>query len=760
MPGISSSKTAIPFNSVGFDESAYWTTLISATVETADPDEIVLTFPVAASLTDADFTVTVNAAAVAVSSASWTGGVLTLVLASAVAFGDVVVVTFVKTGDTETVSNYVAFTDSFDRADAALGNDWVYNGSWLVSTNKAVAAPSVTGSNLVTNGDFETGDPPTGWTAAASNTIAQDADARPGSAGTKSALITVGGSNYAVNRQVTTTKGRLYNLDLWGKRGTAATFGLSWQSLESYYNDVAWANKKMGVICTANVNSYFHVIATGTALIDDLVIKQLVTNEVYAVRDFAISNVDISVKVDLTGREAGGIILCVDDTTTPTDYILISIVPYGGSPTANTYYVTINKVVGGTHTEVVSFLYDHMARSYAVDKIFRVQKNGSTIKAYFNGVQICPDVQITDAGLISNTRHGIFSTGNTVNFNDFSCMPYVIGAISGSPWFTRVSQTDLYTTSGAKDWLGWPYLFEAPNGNWIMTYRAGTEHGDSDATAVCHIRFSDDEGATWTAEDTKLGGGAVTGFPMGIHVGSTSIGSGVYIPCPNGDILAHIYEWGSGTYQWRSSDNGETWTDEGIINTDNKIVAIDDYKIDGTDIYISVNYAFPLTDPWINRLYKSSDNGATWAALGVMETDGDEVGFVIAPNGDFVAIMRDPDVLTTYTYRSTDKGVTWGAKTEVPELGILQRPRMKLDGAGGIILHGREFPATNTKYPVIWYSDDNGVSWGRKFTPDVSAAADGAYNEYLIKTDGSYYMITYKGTTLAAKIRQLIFSKA
>ena len=86
---------------------SYWTTLISATVETAAPTHVVLTFPDPAALVAADLTATVNGVARAVSSASWTGSVWTAVLASAVEYGDVVVVTFVPSGGTAAVTNNI-----------------------------------------------------------------------------------------------------------------------------------------------------------------------------------------------------------------------------------------------------------------------------------------------------------------------------------------------------------------------------------------------------------------------------------------------------------------------------------------------------------------------------------------------------------------------------------------------------------------------------------------------------------------------------
>ena len=83
--------------------STYWATLISATVENAAPTNVVLTFPSPKSLTKDDFTI----AGFTISSASWTGAVLTLILSTSVIYTDTLVVTFVKTGGTANVTNNV-----------------------------------------------------------------------------------------------------------------------------------------------------------------------------------------------------------------------------------------------------------------------------------------------------------------------------------------------------------------------------------------------------------------------------------------------------------------------------------------------------------------------------------------------------------------------------------------------------------------------------------------------------------------------------
>jgi len=645
------------------------------------------------------------------------------------------------------------FIDSFDRADGNLSNNWSYIGSWNIVSNKLVGIPVVTGSNLLTNGDFETGNPPTGWTAAGSNSIAQNADVRPGSPGANSALVTVGGSAYAVSRVVYgLTAGRFYRTSYWGKRGSNTQFGVS--TFEPLYeNNTSWAEKSAGNISGGTAITAYLLGSTGTFYADDYEFKQLVTSNLFAVRDFAKSNVDISVKVTRSDNDYGGIVIGVDDITTPTDYITVGINSYDASAVGSVYTLKVVKVVGGVYTLLLN-----TSITYVADQVLRVVKNGAAIKVFYNGIQIGDDLFASDAGIVNNTKHGVFSTGSTNSFDDFQFSPYSSG-VDQTPVFTRISEATLWSTSGAKDWLGWPQLRKISSSRWVMTYVASTGHTDNDLTTTIHIRFSNDEGATWTNEDTKLGGGAVSGgFPMLAHNPASRTLGGLLIVCPNGDLLFQQYDNHDGTFQWRSTDDGDTWTDEGLID-DSRTIMIDDYQIVGSDIYTIVNYTNNSGEPWVNSLYKSSNNGSTWTLVSTFETDGDECGLILAPNGDFVIVERDKVNLVTYQFRSTDGGLTWSAKTVRPDLYVLQRPRMVLDGAGGIILHGREYLGSDLQRNVLYYSNDNGVTWGRKFNPYTTVTGDGNYNGYIIKDNGDYCMISYSGTKAAAGIKRFIFSK-
>jgi len=121
----------INIDQAGFSWSSYWSALISATVEDAAPTDVILTFPSAASLVATDITCTVNGIARVVSSASWTGSVWTVVLASAVIYGDVVVVTFGKTGQTQAVTNNIDHPAVIDDGNSVVWIDAV-NPTYIV----------------------------------------------------------------------------------------------------------------------------------------------------------------------------------------------------------------------------------------------------------------------------------------------------------------------------------------------------------------------------------------------------------------------------------------------------------------------------------------------------------------------------------------------------------------------------------------------------------------------------------------------------
>lgn len=274
------------------------------------------------------------------------------------------------------------------------------------------------------------------------------------------------------------------------------------------------------------------------------------------------------------------------------------------------------------------------------------------------------------------------------------------------------------------------------------------------------FRFSDDEGATWTAENTYLDDVAISG-----NDGEASCYLHI---APNGDVLFLSGSGIDGAYVdlvRRSGDGGKTWTvaASGIPDPHLRMVAGYGCVHDGV-IYVPLHkFASQPNNasPWDQEVWASDDNGATWELQGMVPyapaTTGDEFSVMVTAGTNMIAVCRDRDGEATYWNKSSDLGATWGAREALPHIGIIQMPRMRRY-AGGTLLFGREGAMGVTAIrPVIWYLPDGGTEWCRKYYPTTSATNDGHYCDVLQRADGNFYFMTYAGTTAIATIQDAVF---
>ena len=91
------------------------------------------------------------------------------------------------------------------------------NGYKLVGVLKEAGSGETLGSELVKNGNMETGDPPTGWTAENGATLSSVADERTGGAGAASINCQRGSNNLAVSQSIIVATGGLHKTDYWRK---------------------------------------------------------------------------------------------------------------------------------------------------------------------------------------------------------------------------------------------------------------------------------------------------------------------------------------------------------------------------------------------------------------------------------------------------------------------------------------------------------------------------------------------------------------
>lgn len=339
-------------------------------------------------------------------------------------------------------------------------------------------------------------------------------------------------------------------------------------------------------------------------------------------------------------------------------------------------------------------------------------------------------------------------------------------------------------TVGTNDWQGRPSPFKTQSGLWGICWVEGTEHSDAViADWRLNIAFSNDEGATWTDNNEYIGGAAIAAFPLQKqHASASLVNECQVVLCPNGDLVLLAFErsssWTTITHsQWRSTDDGETWTYEQDFCTAigaadaTKIQAVYEHFItSGGIIYFTLmEIRTSLNDTRI-RLYKSEDNCSTYSFVSnVVEYDEadpacTESSIADLGNGKFFGIMRTQNLGEAVWKRSEDFGVTWGPLTEFSSVlgyvGIHQPRVQKYQTLGGVdyyVLMGRDskpIPGDPTGFlwgrTAFWVSTDLFATARRQYldpyySGNGADSGDGGYGRGIVKTDGNWVFFGYFG---------------
>lgn len=354
-----------------------------------------------------------------------------------------------------------------------------------------------------------------------------------------------------------------------------------------------------------------------------------------------------------------------------------------------------------------------------------------------------------------------------------------------------------YTRVG-NDWQGRPTPFKTANGLWGLVWVEGTQHSGGTASDWrCNITFSNDEGTTWTANNTYIGGGAIAAFPLAAQAsGAAVVNEAQVILCQNGDLVLLAFDrsasWTNVSWsQWRSTDHGATWTFEqdfctaiGVADATKIQGAYEHMVVNGIVYIILMEIRASLNDTRI-RLYRSTDHCATYSFVSnPVEYDEaspacTESSIADLGNGIFFCIFRTQNLGQAVWKRSEDNGVTWGPLTEfsavLGNVGIHQ-PRVARF-ANFFLLCGRETkpnPADTTVVfylrSTFWTTTDLFVTSRKQYldpyyaglgsgsTSSFPDAPDGGYARFILKTDGTFMFFGYWGENDGATIYKYVAS--
>ena len=355
------------------------------------------------------------------------------------------------------------------------------------------------------------------------------------------------------------------------------------------------------------------------------------------------------------------------------------------------------------------------------------------------------------------------------------------------PSVTVASSVTIDAGAGADDWVARASIVRRPSDNaLVMAYYKAEVHYTN--VGDLNLRFSSDNGGTWTAENTKLGGGAVSGFPMNppVSAGQDAGEPQLYV-APNGDLLIHMWRVDyavsmGGSYQSRSTDGGHTWSTPAVIDfggqaDDTIVFSTDDSFVWDRVIYAGARVYTGGADGTPSRsiLISSDDNGASWTTVSIImdnnegdspDFGGQEVGLEYVGNSTIVAMIRDNPHTKSYRRFSTNMGATWGALTDVTStVGIAGRQRVytrsHLQGLDGwwkdpvLVMTGfvHQTPGTSTsRRNAVWFSPDRGTTWDGPHYID-STTEDAGYGDIFWNGSG-YSVVSYQGTQNAASLKQ------
>jgi len=349
------------------------------------------------------------------------------------------------------------YSDTFG-SDSSLSSSWT-GSTWSVSGGKAVNTPTL-GSELITNGAF---DSDTTWFKGTNWSISD-------------------GALHATSAPNTSTTSQSFS-------GSAQNWYYTQFNISNYSSGSvrSYAGSNGGISPTYNTNgaklytsrfltggaSSFYLEANGSTNIydiDDVSLKSLTLSSLFSTVSTSKKDVVASADVTLTAGTQAGIVTNLDSAGTPANFL---VAYHNGT---NVY---LDKNVGGTYTNLISAAATYSSGAKLEVRTYHSDANTLKVSVYYNGTIVGTEQTVTDAGIISNTIHGMFSTysGNTLDN------------------FTLKNQTINYDycIPGSSDYCG------APVAEWKMDEGTGTSANDTSGNSNTGSFGAGSAAPTWTS---------------------------------------------------------------------------------------------------------------------------------------------------------------------------------------------------------------------------------------------------------------------
>ncbi len=279
------------------------------------------------------------------------------------------------------------------------GVAWSNVGStWSVSGGKAINTPNL-GANVVTNSGF---DVDANWSKGAGWSIASGkATHAPGSATSITTTTLSSNKFYRFSLNVVARASSI-NLNIGDSSDRNITPLLSTGTFSA-------VSRSYGSLLRAFAQSAYD------GDIDDFTGQEIILAEMISVANASVADVYVGADiVQPSDMRFAGIALSWDSSTNPQNGVLVALWKNYGFTIAN---IVVMKMVNGAISEVSSTAYTYISGAQLV-----VCKSGTKYRVYYNSAFIV-EFTVSDAGIINNTLHGMFSTDTANTLDNFVCYP-------------------------------------------------------------------------------------------------------------------------------------------------------------------------------------------------------------------------------------------------------------------------------------------------------------------------------------------------
>ena len=278
-------------------------------------------------------------------------------------------------------------------------------GTWSVSGGKAINTPSV-GAELLTNSDFSawTGDDPDGWTVVGT----EDAGSYVTESSGKARIVSDGDLIGLTQSALTANHWYKTTLSITAVAAGAVALNPSALMVVSFRSSTGTQ-----ILTTVATAASFIINRSGgvtDVTVDDASAKELTFNELVSLSD--ISTADVMAGVSLVNGSGYlcGLALNWDSASSPANGVICALVLADGVSSR----VALLKCVAGVWSLVSLTIVTYSAGARLV-----VQKSGTEYRVYYNDALVTAQT-ISDAGIVNNTLHGLFSTDASNVLNDLT----------------------------------------------------------------------------------------------------------------------------------------------------------------------------------------------------------------------------------------------------------------------------------------------------------------------------------------------------